>query len=274
MKRLIKLLKICTLSSGSDGNCIYITDGTTNILIDAGISVTRIICELGALGVGAADIDAVFVTHEHSDHISGLLRLLPRCARARLYASCGTKAGIEERIPDLRGRAETVYPAEKTFVGEIAVTPFHTPHDTRESVGFRVESKNESIVIATDIGHVDDELLPRLCGCDLLLLEANYDERRLRCGKYPIFLKNRILGECGHLSNDECARCAVRAAGSGTKSIILAHLSRENNTPRDAYNAVHSALTKSGAIPGVDVMLYLAPRGKRGEVITVNNNEY
>lgn len=263
------MLKICTLSSGSDGNCTYITDGKTNILIDAGISSSRIINELGSLGVGAADIDAIFITHEHSDHISGLLRLLPRCGDVHLYASCGTKAGIEERMPDLRGMAETVYPSDKTYVGEICVTPFHTPHDTYESVGYRIEEGGASIVTATDIGHVDSELLPKLCGCDLLLLEANYDEDRLRRGKYPPFLKSRILGECGHLSNDECARCAVSAVKSGTKSVILAHLSRENNSPSDAYKAVHSALTQSGTIPGVDMMLYLAPRGKRGEVITV-----
>ncbi|MBQ5778205.1 MAG: MBL fold metallo-hydrolase, partial [Oscillospiraceae bacterium] len=124
-------------------------------------------------------------------------------------------------------------------------------------------------VVATDIGHIDDELLSKLLGAEILLLESNYDKRRLRYSRYPAFLKDRITSGRGHLSNDECASVAVRAAHEGTKNIILGHISAENNSPDEAYTAVHTALTQSGIIPGVDVMLHVAPRGKRGELVSV-----
>ncbi len=263
------MLKVCTLASGSDGNCTYISDGKVNILIDAGISARRIIRELGVLKLGVSELDAVFVTHEHSDHICGLNALLQRNKNLRVFASRGTAQGIYRREPELAGCIEEIEAGEVTTVSGLSVLGFETPHDTDESFAYRIEGHGESIVIATDLGHVDDKLFGNIKGADVLLIEANYDERRLYCGKYPAFLKARISGAHGHLSNKECARCAVLAADSGTKHFILGHLSAENNTPMEAYTEVHSALTSSGRIPGVDVMLSVAPRGKRGELVTV-----
>lgn len=267
-KGIITMLKVCPLASGSNGNCTYISDGKTNILIDAGISATRIIRELSMLKVGVSAIDAIFITHEHGDHITGLEKLLSR-ADIPVYASCGTARGIGERIASLSGLINCVYEGDKTEVGSILVEPFHTPHDTYESMGFRLFAGGSRAVVATDIGHMDDELLTKLLGADVLLLESNYDEARLRYSKYPTFLKNRITSDVGHLSNKECAAVAVKAAQQGTKNIILGHLSAESNTPREAYTTVHTALTQNGIIPGVDVMLYVAPRGMRGELVTV-----
>ncbi len=262
------MLKVCPLASGSNGNCTYISDGKVHILVDAGISATRIIRELSMLGLGVSAIDAIFITHEHGDHICGLEKLLCR-ADIPVYASCGTARGIGERVKALYGKVKCVYAGEKTAVGGISVEPFHTPHDTYESTGYRICSESECAVIATDIGHVDGEVSEHLFGSDILLLESNYDERRLRACRYPVFLKQRIVGERGHLSNTECARLAVEAVKRGTKNIILGHLSAESNTPKEAYTATHTALTQSGVIPGVDMMLYVAPRGERGEVVTV-----
>lgn len=262
------MLKVCPLASGSNGNCTYISDGKVNILVDAGISATRIIGELSTLGVGISAIDAIFITHEHSDHITGLLKILDR-VDSPVYASPGTARGIGERIESLCGRIKSVSAGEMVAVGTLRVEPFHTPHDTYESMGYRIFSEKLSATVATDIGAVDSELLEKLLGADILLLESNYDKRRLRYSKYPAFLKERIVGGRGHLSNDECAAVAVKAAIMGTKNIILGHISAENNTPSDAYMAVHTALTAAGIIPGVDMMLYVAPRGKRGEVVTV-----
>ena len=266
------MLKVCPLASGSNGNCTYISDGKTNILIDTGISATRIIRELSSLGTGVSSIDACFITHEHTDHITGLEKLLQR-ADIPVYASCGTARGIGERIPPLSGNVSCVYAGEAVSVGGLSVSPFHTPHDTYESMGFCVSDGSHRAVIATDIGHVDAELEEKLVHCDVLLLESNYDARRIRFSHYPVFLKNRIVSDVGHLSNDECASVAVKAAENGTKSIILGHLSAENNTPDEAYTTVHTALTQKGIIPGVDVMLYVAPRGKCGELVIVGGED-
>ncbi len=266
------MIKVCPIASGSNGNCTYISDGKVNILIDAGISATRIIRELSSLSVGISEIDAIFITHEHSDHITGLLKLLER-TDAPVYASPGTARGIGERIESLAGKIETVSAGDRINFGELAIEPFHTPHDTYESMGYAICLNEKKAVVATDIGHVDEELLKNLLGADILLLESNYDKRRLRYSRYPAFLKDRISGGRGHLSNDECAAVAVRAAHEGTKNIILGHISAENNSPSEAYTAVHTALTQCGIIPGIDVMLYVAPRGKRGEVVSVGEEK-
>ncbi len=265
------MLKLCTLASGSDGNCTYISDGKTNILIDAGISARRIVRELGMLEIGASEISAVFITHEHTDHICGLRALAERCTELRIFASHGTARGIAEREHFLSERVEKVKTDCAIMVGDISVTAFKTPHDTYESVAYRIESGEKSIAVATDLGFVDDVLLDNIAGADILLLEANYDERRLHCGRYPEFLKQRIAGKRGHLSNKECAKCATLAINRGTRHVILGHLSAENNTPNEAYTEVHSALTRSGVIPGVDIMLHVAPRGRRGELVTVGD---
>lgn len=262
------MLKVCPIASGSNGNCTYISDGKVNILIDAGISATRIIRELSTLCVAASEIDAIFITHEHGDHITGLLKLLDR-TDATVYASEGTVRGINERVPGISHRLECILPDGEKPVGELKIRAFRTPHDTYESTGFTVCSQNERATVATDIGCVTDELLQKLMGADILLLESNYDKRRLHFSKYPQFLKDRICGGCGHLSNDECANVARLAVESGTKNIILGHISAENNSPKEAYTAVHTHLTQNGIIPGVDMMLYVATRDRRGEIVEV-----
>lgn len=262
------MIKVCPIASGSNGNCTYISDGKVNILVDTGISATRIIRELSTLCVSISEIDAIFITHEHSDHITGLLKLLERTS-APVFASRGTARGIGERIESLEGKIRIIPDGEIMHFGEMSVEAFHTPHDTYESMGYRFTSGKKTATIATDIGHVDDNLLSKLLGADILLLESNYDKRRLRYSRYPAFLKERIVGGNGHLSNDECASVAVRAAHEGTKNIILGHISAENNSPSEAYTAVHTALTQAGIIPGIDMMLYVAPRGKRGELVMV-----
>ena len=262
------MLKLCTLASGSNGNCTYISDGKTNILIDAGISATRIIRELSMLSLGVSDLDAVFITHEHGDHICGLEKLLSRQCMP-VFASPGTARGIGERIESLYGKVNTFLPGDVVKIGDIGISAFHTPHDTYESVGYIIEGEDKRIAVATDIGHMEEKILEKILGVDLLLLECNYDKDRIRYSRYPAFLKSRIVGGHGHLSNNECAEAVLRAVKSGTKNIVLGHLSAENNTPREAYTAVHTHLTQNGIIPGVDVMLTVAPRGERGNLITV-----
>ena len=191
------------------------------------------------------DIGGVLITHEHSDHISGLDMLLkyydfPVCA-PRTVAN-----RLRGMLPRVEGRLRTVPVGEAFPLGALRVTAFHTPHDTDESVGYRVEGEEGTFALATDMGRVTEEVEAGLMGADTVLIEANHDEDMLRYGPYPVYLKRRILSERGHLSNACCAELARYLAGSGTRRIILGHLSRENNRPEKALETVGAALGESG----------------------------
>ena len=256
------MLRYCTLASSSSGNSAFLTDGVTKILIDLGISTRAVERELNTIGVDADEIDAILVTHEHGDHVRGLETWRKKHPNVKI---CATK-----EIGDaLFTETEEIPQGEPFLLGSLVITAFATPHDTAFSVGYRVEADGHVVVSMTDLGCVSDGIYPYLDGVELLLIEANYDPDRLRCGKYPEPLKRRIASDHGHLSNPDCADCALHAAKCGVKTILLGHLSRENNTPRLAYETVHSKLTQNGLIPGVDVMLSVAPREGHSEWYTL-----
>lgn len=233
-------MKVCSIASGSSGNCTYIEDGTKHILVDAGISRKRIVEGLKQIGADPADLDAVFVTHEHIDHIQGI-PVLANQFDLPIYATAGTLDGI--RAKDTRGviRMEQlfqVYPDQAVDLGSMHITPFHISHDAADPVGYRIESGCCKAGIATDMGYYDDYIVHSLEGCDLLLLEANHDISMLEAGPYPYRLKCRILGERGHLSNEDSGRLLCRLMEKGLRHVFLAHLSKENNYPELAYQAV------------------------------------
>jgi phosphoribosyl 1,2-cyclic phosphodiesterase len=244
-------MRVHVFASGSGGNCLLLEDQDTKVLIDAGISKRRVDAALKSLGCTMGDISGVLITHEHSDHISGLETLVkgreipvyaPHTVAARL---CGMKPDLEDSIRHI--------PVGAAFaIGSLWVTAFHTSHDTDESVGYRIEGEGV-YAHATDTGCVTDEMRAALLGADTVLLESNHDEEMLRCGPYPFYLKRRILSDRGHLSNAACAAFARELAGSGTRQIILGHLSRENNTPAKAMAETGRALL------GTDTALYCAP---------------
>ena len=244
-------MRVHVFASGSGGNCLLLEDQDTKVLIDAGISKRRVDAALKSLGCTMGDIAGVLITHEHSDHISGLETLVkgreipvyaPHTVAARL---CGMKPDLEDSIRHI--------PVGAAFaIGSLGVTAFHTSHDTDESVGYRIEGEGV-YAHATDTGCVTEEMRAALLGADTVLLESNHDEEMLRCGPYPFYLKRRILSDRGHLSNAACAAFARELAGSGTRQIILGHLSRENNTPAKAMAETGRALL------GTDTALYCAP---------------
>lgn len=264
------MLKVCTLASGSSGNCTYISDGKTHLMIDAGISARAITNALAGLGVTPGDISAILITHEHTDHIRGLEVLQKKWEIPVYSAEEGTADALRELYPALSGRIQSFCTDEEFSVGDVRIIPFKTPHDTEHSVGYRIEAGGNSAVYATDLGHVPERLMELLEDAQLVVLEANYDDDALARGPYPPMLKRRIAGASGHLSNKDCARCALHAAQCGAKYLVLGHLSRENNTPRLAYDTVHRCLTDAGLIPGVDVMLQVAPRSEPGLVYELN----
>ncbi len=238
-------MEVRVFASGSSGNCLLVSDGGTHILIDAGISMRRIQTSLARCSLAWQDLTGVLITHEHSDHISGLPMLLkyhpmPVCAphtvASRLLGQLPQAADLLRIIPV----------GEAFPLGEMTVMAFHTPHDTDESVGYRLAG-SAVYAHATDTGSVTEELLRGLSGADTVLIEANHDERMLRDGPYPFYLKKRILSARGHLSNGDCALLARTLAEQGTRRIILGHLSRTNNRPELALSAVRAALEGTSA---------------------------
>jgi len=250
------LITLHTLASGSEGNCLLLSAGDTHILVDAGISCRRINTALGELGLSLRDVAAVFITHEHSDHISGLQTMVRR-HEMPIYTGPATARQLQYRIAGIAPRLRAV---EDAFpVGEVTVTPFATSHDVAGGMDYRFDRRGASVGVLTDTGYVTDQARSALRGVELLVLESNHDVEWLRSGPYPYPLKARILSDQGHLSNDAAAAFAAEMAEHGTRQFVLAHLSRENNTPQRALDTVERALAD------YDVTVTVAPRGELSE---------
>lgn len=246
-----------TLASGSFGNAAVLSCGDTHLLIDAGISCRRITAALKELGLTPADLTAILITHTHSDHISGLNTLLKKTA-CPLLATPRTCRELSCRVegidPRLMGLDSPI------TLGEIDMQPIPTSHDAPGSCGWRLDTESGSVGFFTDTGYVTDEALDLLPGVDMAILEFNHDVEALCSGPYPYYLKQRILGLQGHLCNEDAAQFAVTLAENGASDIVLAHLSRDNNTPAMALNAVAAALDGAGLTPELSV----APRDTVG----------
>ena len=251
------MLILHTLASGSEGNCLLLTDGTTNLLVDAGISARRIKMALGQLGLSPDDLSAILITHEHSDHICGLATLTKH-HRITICASTPTARQLSYRVAGIEPLLQCVNDGDLISIGTLQVQVFATSHDSACSVDYRVDSRYGSVGVLTDTGYVTESACQTLRGVDLLVLESNHDVEWLRSGPYPYYLKERILGTQGHLSNDCAAAFAVQMAQSGTQEIVLAHLSKENNTPVRALDTVQRALGAAG----YDIPVSVAPRGE------------
>lgn len=261
-------MQICTLASSSSGNCTFVREGDTSILIDAGISMRRITCAIRELGLEPSMLTAVLVTHEHNDHICGL-STMAKNYDIPVYAPKLVAENVEGAVPALQGRVSTIPVGENFVLGGLEVRAFHTPHDTPESVGYKIISGERSFALATDMGHVTEEVLTELIGVKAAVLEANHDITMLKNGPYPYALKKRILSDRGHMSNRLCSRLAGRLFENGAEKLILGHLSRDNNTPELAYETVRQELEACGASLGENMELYVAPKAEMGPVLEV-----
>ena len=237
-------MKLSIFASGSSGNCLLLSSGDSHILIDAGISMRRIQAGLREAALDFHDVSGVLITHEHSDHISGL-KMLCKHHALPVYAPHTIANRLRGMLPELEPYLRIIRVGEAFALAGFRVTAFHTPHDTDESVGYRVEGGG-CFAMATDMGHVTDEVRSALTGADTVLIEANHDVDMLSYGPYPIYLKRRILSERGHLSNEDCAQFACALAKTGVQTFVLGHLSRENNRPALAERAVREALDGEG----------------------------
>lgn len=248
----------CSLFSSSSANCTYIYSSDSAILIDAGASAKQILLSCDNHNLPVENIKAIFVTHEHSDHIKGL-RVLSQKLGVPVYA---TKETIEKLIEknyvdgktDLRAIDQNGAEA-----GNMKILPFTTPHDSAHSVGYKIYLPDErKISVCTDIGTVTDNVFNSLKESDLVLLESNHDLQMLLNGPYVYNLKQRIMSKNGHLPNHECAKTVVELLKSGTTRFVLGHLSKQNNTPQKAFSETKLALDSIGAKENIDYKLTVA----------------
>ena len=265
-------MRFLSIASGSSGNCIYCGSDTTHILVDAGISGKRTEAGLNKIGLTTHDLDAIFISHEHSDHIGGL-GVIAKRYNIPIYASQGTIEGIRSSSV---GKCidESLYHIikadEKIMIKDMCINPMKISHDANEPLAMRLSSDGKKAAIVTDLGTYDDYTVGSLMGLNLLLCEANHDVRMLETGPYPYPLKRRILGDRGHLSNENSGRLISDILNDDLSHIILGHLSKENNLPDIAYNTVRLEIDFSdNEYHAKDFDLTVAKRDEPLEVITI-----
>lgn len=238
-------MRMCSIASGSSGNCIYVGSDATHLLIDAGISGKRTEEGLKELGLSGRDLDGILITHEHSDHISGL-KVLARKYEIPLYATRGTIDAIRKmkNAGDIDPELWVEVREDQRFtLKDLTINPLRISHDAAQPVAYRISYGSRRVAVCTDLGEYNDYTVECLKGLDAILLEANHDVNMLQVGPYPYALKQRILGKRGHLSNENSGRLLCRILHDGLKYISLGHLSQENNLPELAYEAVRMEIT-------------------------------
>lgn len=253
-------LSLSPLFSGSSGNAILISSEKTKILVDAGVSCRRIETALKDLGQNIQDIKGILITHEHSDHIAGVDVLsrkhnIPVYMTEPTWLCCSSKVNVAPRLSRVISKSEF-------YIDDLLIEPFELPHDAADPVGYCVSSGRRKAAVATDLGYFPKTVEFKLQSCDLVLLESNHDMQMLVNGRYPYMLKQRIKSRRGHLSNDDAADASVKLVSAGVTSILLGHLSRENNSEQLAYRTVTDVLLNSGITPGRDVDLGIAFRDR------------
>ena len=267
-------MRMCSIASGSSGNCIYVGSDNSHLLIDTGISKKRIEEGLNKLKIKGDELDGILITHEHSDHIKGL-GVFSRKYEIPIYATPGTIAGIKEssslgKMPE--GLLHPIKADHPFQLGELDVHPFAISHDANEPSGYRIEQGGKSVAVATDLGKYDDYTVENLKNLDAILLEANHDIHMLEVGGYPYYLKQRILGNRGHLSNERSGQLIKALLNSHIKAILLGHLSKENNFEELAYETVKLELSDNEYASDVrEFGLEVARRDRPGALLTVGN---
>ena len=242
------MLKLYPLYSGSSGNMYLIKSPTSAVLVDIGVSFKSLVTCLDNLGLKIDDISALFITHEHSDHIKGLTTFINK-TNIPVYTAQGTRKYILERYQDKfknTPKINIITPETSLDVGDITVTPFETSHDAVDPVGYTLQNEDSTLTIATDLGYVSDNVYEHLLNSNLCLIESNYDRNLLMYGDYAYPLKCRIQSDIGHLSNDDTSNLILDLARQGKRDFILGHISQNNNEPDQAMFSVNTTLTSNG----------------------------
>ncbi len=262
-------MRLLSIASGSSGNCVYVGDRETHLLVDAGISGKRIEAGLNQNGLKTSDVKGILITHEHSDHISGL-GVLARRYGIPIYA---TKETIKEikRVKSLGAIDPDLFipilPDKDFQIETVTIHPFSISHDAANPVAYRVSNQKEHVAVATDMGTYNEYIIKNLSGLHALLLEANHDVNMLETGSYPYLLKRRILSDKGHLSNELSGKLLTEIFHNGLKHIFLGHLSKENNFAELAYETVK--LEIASKYKGNEVPIQVARRDMPSQMVLV-----
>ena len=264
------MLELCSIASGSSGNCICVGSESCHVLVDAGISGKKIENGLHAIGLDVSDIQGILITHEHIDHVAGL-GVMARRYGLPMYATQGTIDAVRGMSSMGRIDAELFHPivsGEDFTIGDLEIHPIPISHDAADPVAYRMEHGDRKLAIATDMGTYGEDIVQELSGLDLLLLEANHDIHMLEMGPYPYPLKQRILGDRGHLSNERSGQLLGELLHDHFGAVMLGHLSKENNYEELAYETVRLEVT-DGENPyrADDFPIYIAARDHVSSVL-------
>lgn len=262
------MLKFCSLYSGSSGNCLYVSSNNTKILIDCGTSCKKICEGLASINSSIEDIDAILVTHEHSDHVQGL-GLVSSKFNIPIYANQETWNAMGKQKEKIDEKNINFFINDNDFLlNELTIHPFSTPHDAANPCGFNIHNGKRKLSIATDLGHMDDSIFNQLKNSSFILLESNYEPEMLNASRYPFHLKQRIKGPYGHLSNETAGKTIAALMKKDLKQVMLGHLSKENNVPELAYQTVAEELMKSNSDINT-IRLSVASRNTPGKIIEI-----
>ena len=265
-------MRMMSIASGSSGNCIYIGTDNTHVLIDAGISKKRIVQGLAKLDLTLDDIDAIFITHEHDDHIKGVGVLERQCVTP-LYGTACTLSYISKSnklgtLPD--GIYHSIIPGEEFCIKDLFISSTSISHDAIDPVAYTFSDGKKKAGVITDLGVYNDEIINKFYNLNSLLIESNHDINMLMTGPYPYILKQRILGETGHLSNESCGRLLEEIIGPQTENILLGHLSKENNFPELAFETVRMEINMgSKGLKAEDFNINVAKREDTSDIISI-----
>ena len=261
-------MKIVTLGSGSKGNCTLVSTDVVTILIDAGLPIFEIESKLISLGISPSNVDAILITHEHSDHIKSVDRFSKKYG-TKVYAHKLEWPALEQKLKMVLPENKFVFDDNDFFVGDLTISNFKLSHDSAYCVGYSIYNQGAKFSIATDLGFCPQNVIEKLKGSNIVLLEANHDENLLANNpRYTIALKRRILSNKGHLSNKSSADVISQLVG-GTHQIILAHLSEENNTPALAYSQIKTFLAQKGIIEGKNIFIDVATQHQMGNIFEI-----
>lgn len=255
-------MEFCSLFSGSSGNANYIGTAKANIMVDAGLSGKRIENALKEVDLDPSTLDGILITHEHDDHIRGA-GVLSRRYNIPIYANEVTWESMEKKLGAIKSNNIRIFYNHMDFyIKDINIQPFDIPHDAADPVGFCFFNKGKKISIATDLGHTNSRIINTVMDSDLVVLEANHDIEMLKGGSYPMYLKRRIMGSKGHLSNIDAGLALVEMAKGRLTHVLLGHLSGDNNIPQLAHRTVVQVLRDNGIRDGKDIMVDMTYRDR------------
>ena len=262
------MLKFCSLYSGSSGNSLFIQSENTKILVDCGHSAKKIEAGLSSIGVDITDVDAILVTHEHTDHIQSI-GTISKKHDIPVFANFETWEAMPNQKDKISTENIKMFENDSEFhIGNLQIMPFSTPHDAANPCGFSICNGTKKISIATDLGHIDENIFSNIKDSKFMLLEANYEPEILKVSRYPYILKQRIAGPHGHLSNIDAGQTISTLFGKEPKEVMLGHLSKENNFPEMAYKTVAEELIHNN-IDTNDIKISVANRLAPSKIVTI-----